>query len=94
MSDLELEILKRHRHTHPAPTVDVAERVVATIQSIPIQAKRRESRVMAACAALCAGTAALLLFAAVIRPSTSADESNLYDLVLDSQEVSVQSLLD
>ena len=93
MNDPELDLLNRYRQARPAPVVDVAERVAATIRSLPVKTRRTERWAMAACAAVCATTAALLFVTALMQPTATLDQSSLYDLVIESQEIDVQSLL-
>ena len=93
MNDPEIELLKRYGSAPPAPVDDVADRVVETIHALPTHSLKRNNRTMAACAAVCATTAALLAVAAFIQPSTSSESTNVYDLVIDSQDIDVQSVL-
>ncbi len=92
-TDPELEILSRYRHARPVPIVDVVDRVTKTIGELPQKSRRTDHWTMAACAAVCASAAALLLLAAVIRPGNVDEPASLFDLVVDSQDVDVQSLL-
>ncbi len=91
--DRDLQQLSRLRDTSPAPAVDVAERVIGTIRGLPALKQRGQRWSMAACAAVCAATAAGAVVIALQTSTQSEDSSNPAQFVIDAFEVDAKSLL-
>ena len=93
-NDPELDVLQRYRNFRPAPIVDVAQRVCDMINGLPPRAGRANRWAMAASAVICAAMAASIAFAAALRPADTGElSSTLVDLVIDTHQVDVQSML-
>ena len=88
----ELEDLFHQLHRRsPAPVIDVVVRVSETIRNLPPRPLLHRWT-MAVCAAFCATAAAVALIAS-LASATSAGGSHAPDLVIETYEIDVQSLL-
>ena len=91
--DIDQQLFRELRRRSPAPPVDVAQRVLTTIQQEgPARSSRLNRWTMAACAALCGVAACLALIAAMAQ--RSAHQTNdAADLVINTYDVEIESLL-
>lgn len=90
--DLPRELFRQLRSRSAAPAIDVAVRVSETIRGLPPRPLLLHRWTMAACAAICATAAALALVAAWSR-SAPVESSDASQLLIETYEVDVPSLL-
>lgn len=90
--DSDQRLFRELRRRWVPPPIDVAQRVLTTIQEGPALRGRLNRWTMAVCAALCGVAACLALIAAVAQRSANQADHPA-DLVLNTYDVEVQSLL-
>ena len=90
-NDLELKRLGKLLADREAPVVDVTDRVMQTLQQLPVERAQSLGRTMAACAIACAATAASAGLAAIVLPTQTEEADNAVELVFDAHEITVDS---
>jgi hypothetical protein len=89
--DIDRDLFRQLRLRSIAPAVDVVVRVSETIRDLPPRPLLHRWT-MAVCAALCATAAGIALIAS-LASANSASGSHAPDLVIETYEIDVQSLL-
>lgn len=90
--EIDPQLFRELRRRSMAPPVDVADRVLATIQQGPMPARGLDRWTMAISAALCGAAACAALTAALVLRS-AGQSSDAADLMLNTYDVEIESLI-